>query len=121
MGYYERVVKDQDFRLDLQAARAWRVHPTVFLRLRTVEGPWTDQDTALARALAHYEAQCCSRGHFLPVTSAQGIERRLRTTNTGICHQCASVDMAAESKADHPHPGALLFSTVINEPVPLEP
>jgi hypothetical protein len=80
MGIAERLADPADpLRVLLQAARSWRVPPTVFLRQRTVNSTdWTDQDTSYALALEDYEAGLCPGcNHPLAETSQAGPRRRL--------------------------------------------
>lgn len=105
--YAERVADDSDpLRTLLEAAKAWHVPPTVFIRKRTVNcTEWTDDDTLLAMALEDYEASLCPGGpHVLAETSKPEYadayrpdsEKRIR------CHKCKASALLAEvtSKED---------------------
>lgn len=112
MGFYERVVTDEAFRVDLQTAHSWQVPPTVFLRERTVDGPWTDRDTAMARALAAYEAQVCAGcGGFLPETTRHASEVKFETELVAECLRCVSRQIRAEAESEAPHAYAYLYRT----------
>lgn len=117
---YDRVADDKDsLRGALQAARSWGVHPTVFLRERTVDGPWTDRDTAYARALAWYEAQLCGGcGGFLPETTRPAREVQYAATLVAECGKCVARQIRAEAESEKPHSYAFLYSTTVTEKVP---
>lgn len=91
--YAERVADSSDpLRPLLEAARKWRVPPTVFIRKRTVNsGEWTDEDTLLALALEDYEAGLCPGGpHVLAETSKPEHADAYRpdTEKQVQCHHC---------------------------------
>jgi hypothetical protein len=104
MDLYERVAENiGGVRSDIEWAIKCGVPPTVFLRERTVEGPWTDKDTAYVRAFAYYEAGLCPGGpHVLAETSKPehadayrpDKDRELR------CHHCAGSAVLARATAD---------------------
>jgi hypothetical protein len=100
MGYAERVADDGDsLRRRLQAARAWRIPPTVFLRKRTVNSTeWDDEDTSLAMALEDYEAECDDRGHYLPETTKPEHDDAYRADRNRqqTCYKCRAEDVLGE-------------------------
>jgi hypothetical protein len=99
MGFAERVADPDDpLRYLLQAARAWRVPPTVFLRTRTVNTTeWTEQDTTLAMALEDYEAGLCPGGnHPLAETSRSEHADAYRPGERIRCHYCKAQALIAE-------------------------
>jgi hypothetical protein len=106
VGYAERVADSEDpLRPMLQAARAWRVPPTVFLRKRTMASTeWTDADTTLAMALEDYEAGLCPGGnHPLAETTRPEHQDAYRPGVRIRCHFCkaqALVDEVAEKEDD---------------------
>lgn len=110
MDLYERVAQNANgLRSDLEAAREWGVHPTVFLRERTIEGPWTDRDTLYARLLKHYESGMCPGGsHVLAETSRPEHADAYRPGERIQCHYCKAVALQAEVDAKKEEAGWLV-------------
>jgi hypothetical protein len=116
--------------VELQAARAWGVPPSVFwgeqrhsvtqyrhdatgrlVETVTAHEPlWRDEDRALAFALAEYEAGLCD-GHGGPL--AEGMdpahEFAFRGEIVGRCHACTAQSAAAAAYEAAPNAHALRF------------
>lgn len=118
MGLVERVADPKDpLRIDLRTAREWRIPPTVFLGDRTVGPPWTDQDTAYARALAVYEASLCPGcAHDLDETTDPRNQDRYTWGKPTRCFRCQARGYAHSSiDSDEKHPDSLLFTISLPE------
>jgi hypothetical protein len=95
-------IADPDYPLRslLQAAKAWRVPPTVFLGDRTVRTAEWDypQDTQYALALEDYEANCDDRGHYLPETTKPEHDDAYRPDRNGqqTCYKCRAEELLGE-------------------------
>jgi hypothetical protein len=98
-GFAERVADPDDpLRTLLQAAKAWRVPPTVFLGERTVTtDQWTGRDTVYAMALEDYEAGLCPGGnHPLAETTLPEHADAYRPGERIRCHYCKAQALIAE-------------------------
>ncbi len=110
MGLLERIADPDDpLRAHLVTAQKWGVPPTLFLRERTTGGPWTDQDTAYAMALAAYETRLCPRGHDTAETLQQANSDAYRGVTIGECQKCVAVDIEIRRWDEHKRAQALLF------------
>lgn len=124
-------VADPVHRAILMTARSWGVSPSRFLGdepitvytysdagqiVSSQPGPqWHEDDRDAALALAEYEAGLCP-GCAAPLaeTTAPENENRYRTTAM-LCHRCVASDIASNSFHAHPHPSALMISTVLRQ------
>ena len=118
-SYDERVADDGDsLRGLLEAARKWRVPPTVFMRKRTVNSvEWTDEDTILALALENYEAGLCPGGpHVLAETSKPEHEDAYRPdrANEIRCHRCKAAALLAEVTAKEEDTAGVMVPLILD-------
>lgn len=121
---------DPTLRRALQVARAWGVAPGRFLgresvrrtvyerapdgrilaAVEYVEG-WSENDRALALALADYEADCCTGcGHPLADTTRPEAEDEYLPGDAIRCHFCTAAYQLAAIHAQAPHRDALRFT-----------
>jgi hypothetical protein len=110
---------DDPLRVMLQAARRWQVPPTVFLRLRTAGGGWSDADTTYAMALESYEAGLCPGcSHPLEETTKRDHRDAYRPDGPGVrCHYCTAQALLSEVNADKEGVEGLLFPIVLDAEV----
>ena len=119
-SYRERVADDSDpLRGLLEAARSWRVPPTVFIQQRTVNtAEWTEDDTLLALALEDYEAGLCPGGrHQLSETSKDEHADAYRPGKQVVCHYCVASSMLSEVLAKDENSAGKLIPLVLDADV----
>jgi hypothetical protein len=120
VGIAERLADPADpLRVLLQAARSWRVPPTVFLRQRTVGSTdWTDQDTSYAMALEDYEAGLCPGcNHPLAETSRPDHADAYRPEKPIRCHYCTAQALVAEVAEKDDNTAGLMFPLTLDPDV----
>jgi hypothetical protein len=122
VSYEERVADDRDpLRGLLEAARRWRVPPTVFIRKRTVNSAeWTDDDTMLALALENYESGLCPGGpHVLAETSKPEHADAYRpdTAKRLRCHHCKASALLAEVTANEEDTAGVMVPLMLDPDV----
>lgn len=123
---------DPQLRAALQTARSWGVSPSAFggaprtsqthyvyddtgrlIRSWTVADPeWSDDDRALAFALADWEAdQCPGCGGNLAETTKREHEYAYvpDSAREALCHRCVGHTIAGSRYAEHPHARAMMI------------
>ena len=116
-SYAERVADVSDpLRALLQAARRWRVPPTVFIGQRTVRtSEWTAEDSLLAMALENYEAGLCPGGnHELAETSRPEHEDAYRPGEQIRCYYCKALAAVNEVQAKDEDSAGVLTTLVLD-------
>lgn len=119
-SYRERVADDSDpLRGLLEAARSWRVPPTVFIQQRTVNtAEWTEDDTLLALALEDYEAGLCPGGrHQLSETTKDEHADAYRPGERVRCHYCVAAAKLQEVQSKDEDSVGLLVPIVLDAEV----